>query len=229
MVAVETRKAKDNLFDRFAHVAASLASGRRLEIIDVLAQAPRTVENLAAVIGQSVANTSHHLRRLANDGLVESQRDGRHISYRLASDQVYELWRAVQDVTATQDDGLDRLESYVGDRAEIDLIDQDTLWQRLQRGDDLVVIDVRPAEEYEAGHIKGAISVPPANLAELLPELPQGVDIVAYCRGHYCAYADEAVRLLVASGRTAFRLAESYREWAAQRGSKSEPLTLVQP
>jgi DNA-binding transcriptional ArsR family regulator len=228
MEALGTRKAKDDLFDRLARVAASLASGRRLEIIDVLAQAPRTVENLAAVIGQSVANTSHHLRRLANDGLVESQRDGRHISYRLASNEVYELWRAVQDVTATHDDGLDEtVESYVGDRAEIDLIDQETLWQRLRRGDDLVVIDVRPVEEYQAGHIHGAISVPPANLAELLPELPQGIDIVAYCRGHYCAYADEAVRLLMASGRTAFRLAESYREWAAQGGDRSEPSTLV--
>jgi rhodanese-related sulfurtransferase len=148
----------------------------------------------------------------------------------LASDQVYELWRAVQDVTAAKGHNLaTKEEAYVGNRAEIDIIDQETRWWRLQGGDDLVVIDVRPVEEYEAGHVQGTISVPPANLAELLPELPQGIDIAAYCRGRYCAYADEAVRLLVASRKTAFRLADSYREWAVQRGGTFGNSTLVNP
>lgn len=148
----------------------------------------------------------------------------------LASNQVYELWRAVQDLTAANDHNLaTKVEAYVANRAEIDIIDQETRWRRLQGGDDLDVIDVRPVEEYEAGHVQGAISVPPANLAELLPELPQGIDIVAYRRGRYGASADEAVTLLVASGKTAFRLADGYREWAVQGGGTSGNSTLVNP
>jgi len=214
-VTIGSRVAKDTLFDGFARVAAALASGRRLEIIDLLSQAPRTVEDVASAIGQSVANTSHHLRRLADDGLVDAQRDGRHITYRLASHQVYELWRALQNVTTAHHDGLDaRAEAYLGDQAEIDLIDRETLRRRLQRGEPVVVLDVRPEEEFRAGHIQGAISAPPESLGKLLPKLPAGPDIVAYCRGRYCAYADQAVRQLRAAGRTAYRLEEGYREWA---------------
>jgi len=215
-MTIGSRSAKDTLFDGFARMAAALASGRRLEIIDVLAQAPRTVEELAAAICQSVANTSHHLRRLAHDGLVRSQKDGRHVTYRLSSDQVYELWRSLQDAAAFHEDDLEaRVEAYLGDQTEIEVIDRGTLQQRLQSGDEVVVLDVRPVEEYDAGHIEGAISAPPERLGELLAELPIGPDIVAYCRGQYCSYADQAVRHLRAGGRTAFRLEEGYREWAS--------------
>jgi DNA-binding transcriptional ArsR family regulator len=213
---IGTRKAKDALFDSFARVAAAMASGRRLEIIDVLAQGPRTVEEMADALDQSVANTSHHLRRLADEGLVGTERRGRHVIYRLASDQIYHLWRAVQDATAThQPDLADRAEAYTGTRDEIPVIDHDSLRTLLDNDRDLVLIDVRPAAEYAAGHIDGAVSVPPHRLDELLPALPGQGDVVAYCRGRYCAYADQAVRQVQATGRTAYRLADGYREWVS--------------
>jgi DNA-binding transcriptional ArsR family regulator len=212
---VGSRPAKDALFDSFARVAASLASGRRLEILDVLAQAPRSVEEIASAIDQSVANTSHHLRRLADDGLIRFRRDGRHVYYELASDDVYFLWRALQGVAGSHHERLDdRAEAYLGDRTQIETVDHETLRRRLKMGDDLVVIDVRPESEYRAGHIDGAISTPPERLGQILPSLPGGADVVAYCRGEYCAYADQAVRLLRASGRTAYRLEAGYRDWA---------------
>lgn len=210
------RRAKDALFDDLARVAAGLASGRRLEIVDVLAQAPRTVEDVADAIGQSVANTSHHLRTLAADGLVEGERSGRHVRYRLSSERVYDLWRALQDVAAAHRAGLaESAEAYVGDRSEIDRIDWETLRERLDRGDPIAVIDVRPAVEYAAGHLEGALSVPPDQLDTLLGDLPPDVEVVAYCRGTYCAYADLAVRRLRAAGRTAHRLEGGYRDVAA--------------
>lgn len=211
---VGSRPAKDALFDSFARVAASLASGRRLEILDILAQAPRSVEEIASAIDQTVANTSHHLRRLADDGLVRSRRDGRHVYYELVSEDVYTLWRALQSVAGSHHEGLDgRAQAYLGDRKEIETVDHETLRRRLERGEDLVVIDVRPESEYLAGHLEGAISTPPERLGQILPSLPGGVDVVAYCRGEYCAYADQAVRLLRASGRTAYRLEAGYRDW----------------
>lgn len=214
---IGSRGAKDALFDMFARVAAGLSSGRRLEILDVLSQAPRSVEEIAEALDQSVANTSHHLRRLADDGLIRSRRKGRHIIYGLASDDVYVLWRALQDVASVHHHGLERqAEEYTGDRGEIDTIDQESFRRLLDDGDGLVVIDVRPEPEYQAGHIEGAISTPPDRLDELLPELPEEGDVVAYCRGRYCAYADQAVRQLRASGRNAYRLEAGYRDWDAR-------------
>lgn len=213
-LTIGSRPAKNALFDDFARVASALASGRRLEMIDVLAQAPRSVEEIAEAIDQSVANTSHHLRRLADDGLIQSRREGRHIIYELASDEVYVLWRTLRQVAADHHAGLDeRAEVYLGDRSEIATIDHDTLRRRLDRGDEVVVIDVRPEPEYEAGHIEGAISAPPERLDEVLPSLAERADIVAYCRGEYCVFADQAVRQLRATGRTAYRLDDGYREW----------------
>lgn len=211
---IGTRSAKDDLFDAFARIAASLASGRRLEIIDVLAQAPRTVDGISAAIGQSVANTSHHLRRLAQDGLVQAEKVGRHVVYRLASDTVYRLWRALQEATALHHPHLDEhAGAYLGDRSTIQVIDRATLQRRIEAGDEIVVIDVRPEAEYAAGHLDGAITAPPSRLADIIPQLPSDADIVAYCRGHYCVYADQAVRDLLAAGRTAYRLEDGFREW----------------
>lgn len=210
---IGTRPAKDVMFDEFARVAAAVASGRRLEILDVLAQAPRTVEDIAGTIDQSVANTSHHLRRLADDGLVVSDKHGRHVTYRLASQRVYDLWRALQDVTAAHHHQLeDAAQSYLGDREQIDLIDWETLNERLERGDQVVIIDVRPVVEYQAGHLDDAINVPPDRLDSLPGGLPTGGDVVAYCRGTYCAYADQAIRRLQTLGRRAFRLDGGYRD-----------------
>jgi rhodanese-related sulfurtransferase/DNA-binding HxlR family transcriptional regulator len=215
------RQAKDALFDAFATIAQALASGRRVEIIELLAQGERTVEQIADAIGQSVANTSHHLRTLARAGLLTSRRTGTHVHYRLASDDVLELWWAVRRVAAAQVEGLDALaRAYLGDRIQVESINRDELLERLDR-DEIVIIDVRPEPEYAAGHLPGAISIPPDRL-DLLDELPADRDIVAYCRGPYCVYADDAVRHLRAHGRRALRLNDGLPEWR-HAGGPTEP------
>jgi rhodanese-related sulfurtransferase/DNA-binding HxlR family transcriptional regulator len=207
------REAKDELFDGFAQVAKALSNGRRAEIIDVLAQGERHVEELASEIHQSIANTSFHLRALAGAGLVTTRRDGTRIYYRLTSDRVAELWRSLRDVAATHIAELDDLAAaYLGDRDALDEISRDELVRRLRDGD-VIVLDVRPSPEYAAGHIAGARSIPIGDLKRQLKTLPDDVEVVAYCRGPYCVYADEAVRLLRRRGRSARRLEDGYPEW----------------
>ena len=207
------RQAKDALFDAFAEVAKALASGRRAEIIDVLAQGERSVEEVATELGQSVANTSHHLRALARAGLVDTRREATRIFYRLASDRVAGLWAAMRDVAAEHVAGIDRLtEAYLGDRDGLEAISQQELAARLARGD-LIVLDVRPEPEFRAGHITGARSVPLGELRRSLRALPKGAEVVAYCRGRYCVYADEAVRELGRRGYRASRLEDGFPEW----------------
>ncbi len=212
------RAAKDALFDGFASIARALSSGRRAELIEVLAQGERTVEELAGELGQSVANTSHHLRTLARAGLLVSRRSGTHVHYRLASDDVLELWWALRTVAATQLSELDELaRGYLGDREQLDRVDRDELRGLLEDGE-VVVIDVRPAAEYGAGHLPGAINVPPDELEHRLAELPADREIVAYCRGPYCVYADDAVRWLTERGASARRLQDGLPEWRRDGG-----------
>jgi rhodanese-related sulfurtransferase len=207
------RPAKDALFDAFGEVAKALGNGRRAELIDVLAQGERHVDELAAEIHQSVANTSFHLRALATAGLVTTRRDGTRIYYRLASDRVADLWAAVRDVAAAHHEHLDDLaRDYLGNRSRLDQIDRDELALRLAAGD-VVVVDVRPDAEYASGHIAGARSIPIERLAQSLDDLPNGLEVVAYCRGPYCVFADEAVRLLRRRGRRARRLQDGFPEW----------------
>jgi len=207
------RVAKDALFDGFAEVARALSSGRRAEIVDVLTQGERSVEEVAGEIEQSVANTSHHLRSLARAGLLNTRRDGTRIYYALASDRVGELWAAVRDVAEAHVAGLDRLAAaYLGDREGIDVVDRAGLAARLNDGA-VVVLDVRPAAEFGAGHIAGARSVPLAELRKHLKALPADAEVVAYCRGPYCVYADDAVRELGRKGFNAARLEDGYPEW----------------
>lgn len=211
------RRAKDSLFDAFAEVAKALGNGRRAELIDVLAQGERHVEELAAEIGQSVANTSFHLRALATAGLVTTRRDGTRIYYRLSSPRVGELWVALRDVAAAHHQQLEQLASnYLGDRSTLDQIGRAELAERLAAGD-VVVVDVRPAAEYAAGHIASARSIPIDRLATSISRLPAHVEVVAYCRGPYCVFADDAVRLLRRRGRRARRLEDGFPEW--QRAS----------
>jgi rhodanese-related sulfurtransferase/DNA-binding HxlR family transcriptional regulator len=201
------RGGKDALFDGFAEVAKALASGRRAEIVDVLSQGERSVESIAEELGQSLANTSHHLRALARAGLVRTRRDGTRIFYALSSERVAALWAALRDVAADHVAGIERLATaYLGDRTGLELV------ARLALGD-VVVLDVRPDAEYRAGHIPGARSVPPAELRRSLAVLPEGTEVVAYCRGPYCVYADDAVRELERLGYRARRLEDGYPEW----------------
>src|SRR5688572_14021368 len=207
------RAAKDALYDGLAAVAKALASGRRAEIVDVLAQGERPVEAVADEIGQSVANTSHHLRALARAGLVTTRRDGTRIYYALASDRVAELWAAVRDVAVEHVAGLERLAgAYLGHRDGVETVDRDELAARLARGE-VLLLDVRPEAEYSAGHIAGARSVPIGELRRQLRALPKGSEVVAYCRGPYCVYADDAVRELRRRGFRARRLIDGFPEW----------------
>ncbi|HEX9529567.1 MAG TPA: metalloregulator ArsR/SmtB family transcription factor [Acidimicrobiales bacterium] len=207
------RAAKDALFEGFAEVAKAMASGRRAEVVDVLAQCERSVDEIAEEIGQSVANTSHHLRAMARAGLVTTRRDGTRIFYRLASERVAELWAALRDVAAEHVAGLEKLAAaYLGDRDGIDTIDRKELAQRIKRGE-VVLLDVRPEAEYTAGHIAGARSVPVSELRRHLKALPADAEVVAYCRGPYCVYADDAVRELTRKGYRARRLLDGFPEW----------------
>jgi rhodanese-related sulfurtransferase len=207
------RAAKGALFDAFASVAGALGSGRRAEIVDVLAQGERSVEEVASEVGQSVAATSHHLRLLAKAGLARSRREGSHVYYRLASERVGELWGAVRDVAAHHVAEVSVLAGeYLGERDAVELLSATELQERLQQGK-VVLLDVRPAAEYRAGHIRGARSAPLDDLESIVPTLPKRRELVAYCRGPYCVYADDAVRLLRAHGLRARRLDVGFPEW----------------
>jgi rhodanese-related sulfurtransferase len=210
---VGDRGAKDALYEGFAEVAKAMASGRRAELVDVLAQGERSVEEMAAEIGQSVANTSHHLRAMARAGLVTTRRDGTRIYYALSGERVAELWAAIRDVATEHLAGLERLAAaYLGDRDGVDVIGRDELAKRLKRGE-VQVLDVRPSPEFAAGHIRGARSVPITELRRHLRALPAEAEVVAYCRGPYCVYADEAVDALQRQGFRARRLEDGFPEW----------------
>ncbi len=208
------RKAKDALFGAFASVAKALGNGHRAEIVDVLAQGERSVENLADEISQSVANTSHHLHVLADVGLLQTRRSGTRVYYRLASERVGELWGALRDVAVEHVAEIEVLaEGYLGDRDGVEQISAEELAARVAKGR-VVLLDVRPFDEYAAGHIAGARSTPLNDLPRLAASLPRSREIVAYCRGPYCVYADDAVRLLRKRGLRARRLDIGYPEWS---------------
>jgi rhodanese-related sulfurtransferase len=209
--------AKAALFDAQASVAQALGSGRRAEIVDLLAQGERSVEEIATEIDQSVANTSQHLQVLARAGLVRSRRQGTRIFYRLASARVSELWAAVRDVAVRHVAEVGVLaDEYLGERDGVEQLSAEELERRLAR-DQVVVLDVRPEPEYRAGHIAGARSAPLDELPSLLLKLPRQREIVAYCRGPYCVYADDAVRLLRERGLKARRLDVGFPEWQRAR------------
>jgi rhodanese-related sulfurtransferase/DNA-binding MarR family transcriptional regulator len=211
------REAKASLYDALAESAKALANGRRAELVDVLAQGERSVEELADEIDQTVANTSQHLQRLLRSGLVESRRDGTRIYYSLSGPLVADLWRTMRRAAQEHVAGLEQLAAdYLGDRSQLRTITRDDLRERLRDGD-VVVLDVRPEAEYAAGHVRGAISIPIRDLRSRLGDIPDGAEVVAYCRGPYCVYADEAVRLLSKKGVTAVRLEDGFPEWADAR------------
>ena len=189
----------------------ALASPRRLELIDLLAQGPRTVDDLARATEQSSANTSQHLQALHGAGVVERQREGLRVRYSLAGDDIVELWSTLQRVSANRIAEVERAaRDYLGEPVEA--IARGELEERLRSGD-LVIVDVRPEEEYEAGHIEGALSIPIDQLAQRLAELPEGSEVIAYCRGPFCAYANQAVRELRDAERPARRLDVGWPEW----------------
>jgi rhodanese-related sulfurtransferase/DNA-binding HxlR family transcriptional regulator len=205
--------AKAALFDALASVAQALGSGRRAEIVDLLAQGERSVDEIAHEIDQSVANTSQHLQVLARAGMVRSRREGTRVFYRLASAGVGDLWAAVREVAVRHVAEVSVLaDEYLGERDGVEHVSAAELERRLARGE-VVVLDVRPEQEYRAGHIAGARSAPLPLLDDLAAKLPKRREIVAYCRGPYCVYADDAVRLLRQRGLKARRLDVGFPEW----------------
>jgi rhodanese-related sulfurtransferase len=208
---MDPRHEKDALFEAIALMGKAFASPRRLELLDLLAQAPRTVDELARASEQSTANTSQHLQALHAAGMVTRAREGTSVRYSIASDTALALWLALRDASVSQLAEVERAaREYLGE--DVEAIGRDELIARLRKGD-VVLVDVRPAEEFEAGHIKGARSIPLDELEDRLAELPRGREVVAYCRGPYCAFAHDAVRRLQAAGRTARRLEEGWPEW----------------
>ena len=205
------RLQKDALFAAIATMGKAFASPRRLELLDLLAQGPRTVDDLARTAAQSTANTSQHLQALHAAGMVLRERQGTRVRYSLAGDDVLALWLALRDASAARLAEVERAaRDYLGE--DVEAIGADELLARL-RGGDIVLIDVRPPEEFAAGHIDGARSIPIDELENRLSELPDDREVVAYCRGPFCAYAHEAVRTLRSDGRRARRLADGWPEW----------------
>src|SRR2546429_4371589 len=209
---------KTELFDQFARIGAALASGRRIEILDVLANGERGVETLAKEVELSVANTSRHLQVLKEAGLVVNRREGTSILYRLATPEVYWLWASLRSLATNRLAEVERLVSaYLGSRDELEPVTRQDLRRRLGAGEDLLILDVRPRDEFRAGHLPGAISIPLGELLRRLDQLSQDRQVVAYCRGPYCAFSPEAVALLRSRGFEARRLEDGLPELAGAR------------
>jgi len=206
---------KDQLYAQFARVGKALSSPARLELLDLLAQGERGVDELAQEANLSKANASAHLQVLQRAQLVQSRKAGLHVYYRLADPAVFQLWRALRETGERQLAEVDRLiGSYLHSRGDLEMVTREELRERLARGH-VVLLDVRPALEYRHGHVRGARSMPIDELENRLSELDPEHLVIAYCRGPYCVYADEAVELLRRRGFTAARYDEGYPEWAA--------------
>ena len=207
------REVKQTLYEQFARLGKAVASPKRIELLDLLCLGERTVERLAEASRMGVANTSAHLQVLRQARLVETRREGVKVFYRLADDAVCRFYFALRDLGRARLAEVEQVvQTYFQARDELEPVSRDDLLGRLQRGD-VAVVDVRPAEEFAAGHIPGAASIPLAELAERLDELPRDVEIVAYCRGPYCVFAPQALTILRANGFRARRLADGLPEW----------------
>jgi rhodanese-related sulfurtransferase/DNA-binding transcriptional ArsR family regulator len=204
---------KDQLYDQFARIGKAISNPHRLELLELLAQGERSVDDLAREAALPIANASQHLQALRRAQLVEVRRDGPYAIYRLADDRVYRLCQVLRELAEAQFADIDRLiHTFLSDRQHLEAIDAPTLLRRVQ-DDDVVVLDVRPESEYQAGHIPGARSIPVDELAGRLGELPPDKEVIAYCRGPYCLFSDEAVTVLRAHGIPAVRLATGLPDW----------------
>ncbi|HEX7196371.1 MAG TPA: metalloregulator ArsR/SmtB family transcription factor [Candidatus Limnocylindria bacterium] len=206
-----SKAAKQFLFEAIAVMGKAFSSPRRLELLDLLAQAPRSVEELARASDQSTANASQHLQALHAAGLLTRSREGTRVVYSFAGEEALSLWLSLRDASVAHLGEVERAaREYLGE--DVETIGRAELQERLRQGD-VVVVDVRPEEEFAAGHIEGARSIPLEELERHLAELPDDQEIVAYCRGPFCAYAHEAVRRLTEAGRSARRLEGGWPEW----------------
>jgi rhodanese-related sulfurtransferase len=213
MDPVRKRLFKDEVFGQFARIGQALSSGRRLELIDLLAQGERTVEDLARETDMSTANASQHLQVLRRVRLVDSRQEGTYVFYRLMDVDAFRLWQAVRTFGRRQLSDIDRIvNDFLDQREELEPIRMAELVDRMRVGE-VILLDVRPRSEYDAGHIAGAQSVPLEELDKV--EIPEGREVVAYCRGPFCVYADEAVARLREIGIQAYRLEAGFPDWSA--------------
>ncbi|MBI3893546.1 MAG: metalloregulator ArsR/SmtB family transcription factor [Candidatus Wallbacteria bacterium] len=213
---MSSRKPRELFYEQFARIGKAVSSPRRLELLEMLAQAERTVEALAAVTGQPVANVSHHLQALRHAGLVQARKEGLWVHYSLAGGDVFELFRLIRTLAARHLAEVDRIvQSLLESRDRLEPVTREELLRRSRAGT-VFVLDVRPAEEYAAGHLPGAVSIPLKELEQRMALLPPDMEIVAYCRGPYCVMAYEAVRMLRSKGKRARRLDDGFPEWKAQ-------------
>ena len=207
------RSVKDGLYEQFSRIGKAVAHPKRIELLDVLCQGERSVEVLAKAAGMSVVNTSAHLRVLRESRLVATRKEGTRVFYRLADESVCEFYAALRDLAGDRYAEVDRIaRDYFDARDELEPVDRDELLARANEGA-VLVLDVRPREEYEAGHIAGAVSIPLADLKGRMASLPPGVDVVAYCRGPYCVLAPQALQMLRDNGFAARRLEDGFPEW----------------
>ena len=217
----DKRRFKDAIYEQFARIGKAVASPKRLELLDLLCQGPRTVEVLASQTDQSIANVSQHLQVLRAARLVDAEKEGLYVTYRLADEQVCHFFQALRRLSEARLVEVEHItRTFLEDRGALEPVDRDGLIKKIKRGE-VTVLDVRPVEEFRAGHIPGAISVPLAALKQRLAKLPRSREVVAYCRGPYCVFAIEAVQLLRARGFRAVRLDEGIPEWRA-RGLRVE-------
>lgn len=213
---MSSRAHKDAVYEQLARISKAIAAPRRLELLELLGQAPRTVEALADQTGMSVANTSQHLQVLRAAGLVDSYKDGLYVTYRSASPAIDELLLRLRATAEAQLAEMGRIrDRFFATEDVLDAIDADELVRRVRRGE-VVLLDVRPTDEFAAAHLPGAVSIPHHELRRRLSELPRGRTIVAYCRGPYCVFAIEAVKLLRRRGFDASRIEDGVVEWRAR-------------
>jgi rhodanese-related sulfurtransferase len=211
-------RAKEQVYEQFARIGKAVASPKRLELLDLLSQGPRTVEALADAADLSVANASQHLQVLRAARLVVAARRGLFVEYRLADPEVERFFAALRALALAESrlEDLERVATaYLGTRAELEPLDRDRLLERVRSGE-VTVVDVRPPEEYRASHVPGAINIPLRELRKRLRELPRDREIVAYCRGPYCVMAVEAVEVLQQKGFRALRMEDGVVEWRAR-------------
>jgi rhodanese-related sulfurtransferase/DNA-binding transcriptional ArsR family regulator len=210
------RDFKDAAYGQLARIGKALSSPKRLELLDLLCQTARSVESLAEQSGMSIANTSQHLQVLEAARLVEARKNGRFVVYSLADVLVCDFFRAYRVLAEDRFAEIEQIRRrFLEEHKELSAVDRETLMERVQAGE-VVVIDVRPPEEYQAGHIPGALGIPLGQLKRRLAELPRSKDIVAYCRGPYCVLAVDAVRMMRSRGLRAFRLDASVHDWRAR-------------
>lgn len=210
------RRFKTAIYEQFARIGKAISNPSRLELLDLLCQGPRTVETLAKEAGLGLANTSQHLKALREARLVSAEKDGLFVTYRLADEQVCQFYQSLRSLAETHLTEIREItREFLGSRQGLQPVDREQLLTKVRDGG-VTVLDVRPPEEFQAGHLPGALSIPLKELERRLSELPRDREVVAYCRGPYCVLAVEAVDMLRAQGFTAFRLEDGVRDWQAR-------------